>query len=380
MGALSCRALVFHIVQVRTTIIMRIGIVTQPLSHNYGGILQNYALQQVLKRLGHEPITIDYRPKVSLWRFLLSTLKSVVLFFLPGRRRRFAPWPKASERNRLTAPFIEAHIAMTDKVTGYSERLVHRYQLDGVITGSDQVWRPCYNVSTLYDCYLRFVKGKRLRVAYAASFGVDHWEYSLLQTARCKRLARQLDAVSVREQSGIALCASHLGIKAIETLDPTLLLSPQDYAALCTDVPKVEERLLAAYLLDMDDEKRRIVEHFAYQHQLVVRYVSADQNLSLRVEEWLALFRDARFVITDSFHGTVFSIIHHKDFISIMNRDRGASRFESLLSKFGLQGRLISCQDEMEKLSPIDWNHVNELKQAWQSISLNFLKESLCQK
>lgn len=139
---------------------MRIGIVTQPLSHNYGGILQNYALQQVLKHLEHEPITIDYRPKVPLWRFLLSTLKSIVLFFLPGRRRRFVPWPKASERNRLTAPFIEAHIAMTDKVTGYSERLVHRYQLDGVITGSDQVWRPCYNVSTLYDCYLRFVKGK----------------------------------------------------------------------------------------------------------------------------------------------------------------------------------------------------------------------------
>lgn len=146
-------------------------------------------------------------------------------------------------------------------------------------------------------------------MAYAASFGVDQWEYSLLQTARCKRLARRLDAVSVREQSGIALCASHLGIKAIETLDPTLLLSPQDYAALCTDVPKVEERFLAAYLLDMDDEKRNIVEHFTSQYQLAVRYVSADQNLSLRVEEWLALFRDAKFVVTDSFHGTVFHLI-----------------------------------------------------------------------
>ena len=359
---------------------MRIGIVTQLLSHNYGGILQNYALQQVLKRLGHEPITIDYRPKVPLCRFMLSTLKSLVLLFLPGRRRKFVPWPKASERNELTASFIESHIAMTEKVIGYSNRLINRYHLDGVITGSDQVWRPCYNPYTLYDCYLRFVKGQRLRVAYAASFGVDHWEYSPLQTARCKWLACRLDAVSVREQSGIALCASHLGIKAIETLDPTLLLSAHDYADLCVDVPKADYRFLAAYLLDMDDEKRRIVEHFASQQQLAVRYVSADQNISLRVEEWLALFRDATYVITDSFHGTVFSIINHKDFISIKNRDRGASRFESLLSKFGLESRLISRLDEVSSLSPIDWNQVDELKQIGQATSLNFLKDSLCQK
>lgn len=353
---------------------MRLGIVTQPLSQNYGGILQNYALQQMLKRMGHEPITIDWQSKTPLWTYLLRTVKNTLFFCIPGIKSKFAPWPKIKPKNKLIAPFIDTHIHLTDEVTRYNRKLVDRYQLDGLIAGSDQVWRPKYNHHRLYDCYLQFAKGKKIfRMAYAASFGVDYWEYSKRKTARCKKLIRMFDAVSVREHSGIELCASHLDCKAIEVLDPTLLLSAEDYTTLCIDIPKPQEAFLAAYLLDADEEKRRMVEEIASRHRLSVHYVSADNDISLRVEEWLALFRDANLVVTDSFHGTVFSIINHTDFISIPNPNRGASRFESLLSKFDLSNRLIRNPEKMTDLPPIDWKHVDELKRQWQKHSVDFL-------
>lgn len=356
---------------------MRIGIVTQPLGHNYGGILQNYALQQVLKRLGHEPITIDYHIKLTWTRFLLSTIKSSLLYFLPGRRRKFADFPKMHERNTITNSFVEKRIAITRPVCSYGLFLPIKYRLGCVITGSDQVWRPRYN-EYLKDMYLRFVKGrKRLKIAYAASFGVDEWEYSDELTRQCRTLAQRLDAVSVREKSGIKLCKNYLDVNAVEVLDPTLLLSADDYAALCHNVKPADEPYIAAYVLDVDEHKQKILEDFASKRNLPLRLFTAHKGLTLTVEQWLAMFRDASYVITDSFHGTVFSIINHKNFISIANIDRGASRFESLLGKFGLQNRLVSSFDLVTDVPDIDWAPVDARLAQWQEKSIDFLKTSL---
>lgn len=357
---------------------MKIGIVTQSLSQNYGGIVQNYALQQVLKRLGHEPITIDYRIKMPFWLWVLCILKTMLLYFIPGKIKKFPPLPKIKPRKDKIAQFVDAHINLTKEVSVYKKELINKYQLNGLIVGSDQVWRPISNKYCLYDCYLRFAKSENIvKVAYAASFGVDFWEYSSKQTKRCKDLAKQFSAMSVREQSGVTLCEQYLGCKAIEVLDPTLLLSAQDYSYLCEQVPRYNEPFLAAYILDMDEDKRKTVESYASFLHLSVRFVTAGDNLSLSVSEWLALFRDASFVVTDSFHGTVFSIINRKDFVSINNKGRGASRFESLLSKFDLNSRLIGKYEDIEDLSPIDWIHVDERKTEWINLSVDFLRESL---
>lgn len=357
---------------------MKIGIVTQSISQNYGGIIQNYALQQIIKRLGHDPITIDYRIKTPLWLWVLCTLKTMLLCFIPGKGRKFLPLPKIEPRKDRIAYFVDAHINLTKEVSSYKKELIKKYQLNGLIVGSDQVWRPISNKYSLYDCYLRFAKDENLvKIAYAASFGVAFWEYSSKQTKRCKDLVKQFSAISVREHSGIALCEQYLGCKAIEVLDPTLLLSAKDYSHICKDVPRCNKPYLAAYILDMDEDKRRTIETYASTLHLSVRFVTAGNNLRLSVSEWLALFRDATFVVTDSFHGTVFSIINHKDFVSINNKGRGASRFESLLSKFDLNSRLIGKYEDIEDLSPIDWIHVDERKTEWINLSVDFLRESL---
>lgn len=331
---------------------MRIGIITQPLYANYGGVLQNWALQQVLIKLGHEPITIDYLPTRSIKSFLIYTIKSLILWFIPSRRREFVQ--RKYKRKSLFEGFIVQRIKKTEVCYQYSMKYIEQYKLEALIVGSDQVWRPIYN-DRLYDMFLQFAENfKGKKIAYAASFGVDNWEFSEGQTKICSSLIKQFDAISVREFSGKGLCKKYLGVDAVNVLDPTLLAGKDDYIKLCADIPVVKERYLAAYVLDSSDSVDRIIAKEADKRGLIVRRYSADAKSELTVEEWIAIFRDASFVVTDSFHGTVFSILFEKPFRCVANRDRGNARFEDLLDKYN-----------SEKLD------------EWHSESLAFLKKVL---
>ena len=312
---------------------MRIGILTQPLKANYGGVLQNWALQQVLIKLGHEPITIDFLPRPSLSRFILSTVKSLILWFIPSKRREFIRWHY--KRSPLFEKFVENKIKKTKVCHLYSMDLVQKYHLDALIVGSDQTWRPLYNRSVLYDMFLRFAKdfnGKK--IAYAASFGVDQWEFTEEQTRICSSLVQSFDAVSVREESGVRLCKEYLKINAIPVLDPTFLVEKEAYLKLCSHVPKREEAFLAAYVLDASSEVEDVIKEEARKMGIMVRRYSADATAELTVEEWISIFRDASFIVTDSFHGTVFSIIFGKPFRCVANIERGNARFIDLIARY----------------------------------------------
>lgn len=351
---------------------MKIGIVTQPLLANYGGILQNYALQQILKRMGHEPVTIDYIPKLPIYRYLLSCVKTLALFFIPGKRRSFVPYPKY-QRNTFITPFVDRYISKTRTVHKYSSSLISKYSIEMVISGSDQVWRPMYNFY-LEDMFLHFVQTDVRKIAYAASFGVDNWEYTGKQTRCCSQLAKRFDAISVREDSGVSLCRRYLNVNAVEVLDPTLLLDREDYEVVCTEMPVCTDAFLASYVLDMTPEKNAFIHKLAMERGLSVRIFSADREATLSIEEWLSMFRDASYIVTDSFHGTVLSIIFNKPFISIGNKERGYSRFQSLLGKFDLQNRLLTV-DEFDRIvnDEIKWDEVNDLRKDWQKCSIDFL-------
>lgn len=311
---------------------MRIGIITQPLYANYGGVLQNWALQQVLMKLGHEPITIDYLPTRSIKSFIISTIKSLILWFVPSRRREFVQ--RKYKRKSLFEGFIAQHISKTEVCYQYSMRYIEQYKLEALIVGSDQVWRPMYN-DCLYNMFLQFAENfKGKKIAYAASFGVDNWEFSDEQTKICASLIKQFDAISVRESSGISLCEKYWEVDAVNVLDPTLLVSKGEYIKLCADIPVAKERFLAAYVLDSSDEVDKIIAEEASKRGLIIRRYTADAKAELTVEEWISIFRDASFVVTDSFHGTVFSILFEKPFRCVANRDRGNARFEDLLGKY----------------------------------------------
>lgn len=358
---------------------MRIGIVTQPLHANYGGYLQNYALQQVLKQMGHVPITIDVGNRISIFRFVISTIRSIIFYFHPKKRRHFANFQQTryNIRKEIFTAFLDANITKTEDFSRYRSCYVKQYAFDAVITGSDQVWRPKYN-KYLEDMYLRFVSNKKaLKIAYAASFGTDKWEYTEAQGRRCRIYANRLDAVSVREQSGVRLCKEHFNVDAVLVLDPTLLLEVHDYELLCKRVPKAVP-FIGAYILDKN-EIRNQLKQIVKSSSLEVKIVEADAHSTITVEEWLSMYRDAECIITNSFHGTVFSIIFNKPFICLGNKDRGNDRFNSLLELFGLGWRMIEDMTLIDDimLQPIDWKHVNSILDEYRKMSKMFLLKAL---
>lgn len=356
---------------------MKIGILTQRLYNNYGGILQNYALQQVLKNLGHNPITIDYRPRNNLFFYLITQVRTLFFYFIPGKRRNFIKYQRKPRRSKNLSLFINKNINTTHRIQKIFSYIVSKYKFNAIIVGSDQVWRPKYN--TLENTFLSFVKSENvLKIAYAASFGVNKWEYTDKQTQVCANLVRQFHAVSVREFSGIEMCKKYLDIKAVETLDPTLLLDKNHYSNICKEVAKNKKKFLAAYILDISEEKKHFIESFSKIKNIEPVYFSAESKATLSIEEWLSTYRDATYVITDSFHGTVFSIINKKPFISLINKKRGADRFHSLLSKFGLEYRMITdINVNRFEDKTIDWKFVSQVIEEKKKESIKYLQNSL---
>ena len=344
---------------------MKIGILTQPLHHNYGGILQNYALQKTLKDMGHEVWTIDRGFYFPGYRKYASIIKRLLLKPI-NRNAPIRVWPTKKEEEIIRQhikTFIKNNIQTTEKTTSTKQlvRLHQKYAFDAYIVGSDQVWRPRYS-PCLTNYFLDFVESERnvKKIAYAASFGVDDWEFTEEQTRECARLAKQFDAISVREDSAVELCKKYLNVDAVHLLDPTLLLNKEDYLALINSANTTPSNGdLFVYILDKDEKKTHIVNEVAKQKNLTPFellpkqfLIEASKNeiekcIYPPIEQWLRSFLDAKFIITDSFHGTIFSIIFEKPFIVIGNKKRGLSRFNSLLEMFELKDTLV---DNHQKL------------------------------
>lgn len=355
---------------------MRIGIITQPLTTNYGGILQNYALQTVLKRMGNEVWTIDYYKYT--WIDWLDNTWRVLAHKMLRHDVKFSQTPpKKKAIAKYLRRFVLKNISITIPRTKYVEkRIIKKYCFDAIVVGSDQVWRPQYN-RHIEKMFLDSCKKSNIRrIAYAVSFGSDRWELTPKQTKICAPLAQQFDAVSVREASGVALCRNYLKVDATHVLDPTLLLSAEDYMQLCTNIP-VKEPFVFAYILDPVKEKVDEIRNFAQRKGLPYLIRSAGRFIEkdASIEFWISLFRDAAYVITDSFHGTIFSIIFEKDFYVYANLTRGNSRFESLLGLFDLKDRFVDgTVVEKEK---IDWKKVNNSIEIERNKSMEFIKQNV---
>lgn len=375
---------------------MKVAILTQPLGHNYGGLLQAYSLQTYLKKLGCEVETLDRRNPdagsvstkshiLNLARLLLGRIKSI---------------PTAKRQARVLeelAQFRGRRIIMSPRITGEQElREYYRDRnFEAFIVGSDQVWRPRYSpcLSNFFLDFLDDIESPAKRFAYAASFGVDDWEYSSELTEKCKRLAQNFDAITVRESSAVSLCKDKLGVSVECVVDPTLLLGRSDYELLMNECPANSNAdCVLSYVLDPAPEKRSIAGEVGSLLGLKVFSIKPEYSVTQlhtkdfekcrypSVESWLQAFRDANFVVTDSFHGTVFAILFNQPFIAVGNSARGMARFESLLSQFGLVDRLVeSAAHVTPELihNKIDWDTVNNRREALAEVGRKFLKTHL---
>lgn len=366
---------------------MKINIITQPLYVNYGGTLQNFALQSVLRRLGHEPLTVNGAanpPGFSGgWREMLNwKLWAKTALNGLNRLRGLYPSPfinpntharREWEFSQSFKNFEDKHIAKVDVKRPFSPDTAAQHPADLWIVGSDQVWRP-WCTPDIPNFFFDFLPSDTPHIAYAASFGVDQWELSPEDTQKARELVKRFRALSVREASGVSLCREHLSAKAEHLLDPTLLLTDADYRKLTKPedvlLPKSvlkrynrkshrknHRRLqtkiyysdtnysggfppdyIAAYILDPTPEKLTQLKEIYDEYGLPIQRIGMMRRHGFdTVEQWLATLDEAAMVVTDSFHGTAFSVIFDRPVRVLSNDLRGNSRLQSLIDTLHLK-------------------------------------------
>lgn len=366
---------------------MKIAILTLPLHTNYGGILQAYALQTILERMGHEVYVIEKEIRITIpfYKMPFCYTKRIIKNIIGRKCSIFYEQKYLKEQSVIrqnTNKFIVKYIHLI-KYKDYSN--IKEGEYDAIVVGSDQVWRSkYYDIKQIEQVYLKFAENWNIkRIAYAASFGTDKWEYLPEQTKECKKLLKLFDAVSVREDAAVYLCRKYFKIEAQQVLDPTMLLDKEDYINLfkVDKTPKSKGNLLC-YILDQTEEKneliKRIVEEkklnaFNVKSQSDNRNSPISERIQPPIEQWLRGFYDAEFVITDSFHACVFSILFNKPFIVYGNESRGMSRFNSLLSLFKLNETLITDISEYKGYIDFDWDNINRICREYRKLAHTFL-------
>lgn len=337
---------------------MKIGILTHPQSTNYGGILQCYALCTYLRKLNHEPIVIQRVADKSF--FLWSIVRNIL------RVCHFPRYyhPETVDRMVNIRPFIQKHLARTEPVNSQNKmkKVCKKYGLDAVIVGSDQVWRHDYAMKYGFNYFLDFVPDDVVKASYAASFGLSDWQYTHRETEIIKQLLDRFKGISVREEDAVSLIKDNTGKNALQLIDPTMLLKQEDYDNI-TSHRLLKEKYVFVYWLGDKNLIASAIESYKTEGYTIVNINLRDICEQISVEDWLSYIKYADYVITDSFHGCVFSILFERQFIAFGNKSGGNNRIKSLCKMFGFESetfkQYLNVNNKLEILRQNTNNYIN---------------------
>lgn len=366
---------------------MKIGVITYWNSKdNYGQLLQCYALQQYLLSLNHEPFLIRYveNPKTDLVKFKWSNLAAYIIkfpcyvrWFLSERNKRYDKkryQEQTDFEKRNFSKFLMERIKITDIYT--TERLKSNPPYaDAYICGSDQIWGGNDDVY-----FLSFAPDSALKIAYAPSMGGV--SYSEGTRERLKKYLDRFNLIGMREQSGVDECTRMGYNNTVKVIDPTLLLQASEYKDIAQN-PSINKPYAFVYLLGNSiGFSIKQIERYVNSQKLEMVYVASqgryDEHTKIdpTIEEWLGWVSNAELVITNSFHCIVFSLLFHRNFISIPLIGRYArmnTRIEELLSECGLGHRIISKDFPKEEMPDEDFNQFEQYMAAQRNVSYRFL-------
>ena len=374
---------------------MKIGIVTWFHHKNYGTILQAYALQKFLKSKGYNCVLVNYIPinkQTFLEKIKSGNLKHRIASKIESCRYKFLE-PNIKEmileRNRAFENFVTKNIDFTQKSQTSSELFRLNETIDCFICGSDQIWNP-ENFNGVY--YLNFVNDKNKKISYAPSFGVSHIPTSKIEEIR--QLVNKFDWLSVREDKGASIL-KELTQKDIEVVvDPTLLLSKTDWGQVSVN-PNISEDYILCYFLGDRKEYWKAVENLQKMTTYKVIIIPARFNAYLKKyeirtstspQEFIGLIKNAKLVLTDSYHGVVFSLKFERDFYvfkRFMDKDKRSqnSRIYNILKMLNLEGRLLIdsnvLKDSKGNHSIENYGEINKVLSRKIDDSTAFLTKSL---
>ena len=379
----------------------KIGICACYNTLNYGSMLQAYATQISVDKLGYESEFIIYEKKKTV-SFILKQIprllnKNLMVDKMMHFKKKFKMrrYPEIVEKNsnrydefkrfqkqyyRKFSPAYYGYDALCEGASNY----------DSVLVGSDQLWTPGGLATNFYN--LMFVPDEINKISYATSFGVGSIPW--YQKKRTKQYLNRINYLSVREIRGAEIISELTESKAKVVADPTLLLTAEEWASAIPQKRIVQEPYVFCYFLGENPEHRKIALELQQKTGLKIactpfldNFVEEDINFGdlqlfdVGPDDFVNLIRNAEYVLTDSFHGTVFSILHHKKFITLNRYSSGGqsrnSRIDSLCSILGLEERRYTG-DFFDKMnSEINYSNVDEKLSELRNESLKFLKKAL---
>jgi len=339
---------------------------------NYGSVLTNFAMYEVLtKRLNKTVLMLDWPA------------------FSDDDRKK----PDNATR-RFTKHFYETSLRYT-----FEETKKMNYHCETFLVGSDQLWNWYSTKEMGQYFFLDFADDNHKRIAYATSFGHGQSFFKGEEKLKVAYNLKKFDAISVREKDGVDICLKEYGVQATHTLDPVFLCPMDSYEkAISLSTRKCTQPYLLAYVLNPTEEKYSVIKEQAmrlgieYKIILDAQAENSDENKkqcnydksvqeNLEIADWLWLFKNAEFIVTDSYHGFCFSLIFHKQFICFFNKLRGNSRFSSLSELLRIQKFLINSKTEIIsrnlESSQIDYDDIELLLEQERIKSLNWLVNAL---
>lgn len=362
---------------------MKVGVITFHSANNYGATLQSWALQKVLKDMGINSGIINYHPDnidglydpMQLKEGLARQIKKSTLYI----RNR-----KSLIRYNKFRSFLKDNFNLIGDYRNYDELKAAKFNLDAYITGSDQVWNPTHIEGYDPAYYLEFAKEGKKKISYAASLGTEYIDSRYKDDM--KKALSTFTSISIREKSAKQAVESLVERPVDVVLDPTLLLDKKAY-----DEIKVRSKIKKPYILVYTIERNPKLIAFANKISVALGLPLIQRRpgpkLVNQLEpfytadagEFLGLVESAEYVITNSFHGTVFSLLYGKPFVSMLHSDTG-SRTADLLEQLDLSSHILYDLEGFDDFNMFRYDDIEDVRRRIEELkesSLDFLKEAL---
>lgn len=364
---------------------MNIKIITRHAPSNYGSVLQSIATVKVLEDMGHDASIIDYerlderakaKVKIEAKQKYKSPLKQWGYSVIRSMDERSAERKFDVMRRR--------YLKMTPLMHTHEE--LSKLRADVFMTGSDQVWGPMVNGEPDSAYFLSFVPDDVKKVAYSGSFGRTKFDKATIDSY--KKLLVRYDKIAVREDSAVKMLHDWGLTNCIgQVLDPTLLLDKQAWLKLLDIQEEGEQPYVLVYQIHNDANLSAYAKAFAAHKSLQLKRVSASAHQIFRggkfslcpdIKDFIRLLLGAKYVVTDSFHGTCFSLILQKQFLEVLPNNATGTRNMSILQLTGLSNRIVrDFTDYSLGDQAIDYSMVNEKLSLEREHSLQIMQELL---
>lgn len=362
---------------------MKVANITLHAIDNYGSVLQTYATEYIFRMLGCEVITIDYVRKTARMGFFDIIKAKNIGLNLKIKTLIVHLFFRNKDRRDKFNDFRKKHLTLSRRYYSNDELKSYLPDADIYCTGSDQTWNTVCQGGVPKAFFLDFAPDEKKKISFAASFGIK--ELPERDVFEVKNLLKKYSAISVREKSGVDILKNQLKIDSTLVLDPTLAVPSEVWNELCAP-QKYKEDYLLAYQLNRSTRFTKFMQTFAQNKGLKIILIRARKErgiknckclTSVSPQEWLSLIKNAKYVLTDSFHCTAYCILFHKPFMNILPPDY-SDRVVNILNETNLTNRIVLDYNDFSLADkPINFSEIDLWLKYERKKTFKFLQKAL---